>query len=187
MITDQGSQKQGEAYRDVIGDLLRYAIYHLHILRLTQTKMPVRFYVGGHPFLADNEDYGIKLAKTWYRHPMGYLTDGKQGRFHREVMQAEKGQHVDHINGNIADNRKQNLRICTHADNMRNRRLIGKNNKSGYKGVSWSKVSNKWIALINYNKKCKYLGVYHCKIEAAKAYDSAARRLFGQYAKCNLP
>jgi hypothetical protein len=69
---------------------------------------------------------------------------------------------IDHINGNPSDNRIENLRECTQAENLRN---VGKpkHNTSGIKGVSWSKAANKWEA------RCgKYLGLYETKEEAAK-------------------
>ena len=101
-------------------------------------------------------------------------------------MVTPKGMATDHINGDGLDNRKQNLRICTHAENLRNRRL-GKNNTSGYKGVSWHKLHKLWYAHISHNKKLMSLGYFKDKEEAAKAYDRKAIELFGEFAKLNFP
>lgn len=171
---------------NVVGDLFSYSLDHLKILSLhAQTKMVMKVCVGGVYFLMDNEDYlNTYKSRKWYCHPMKYLTDGRSNRFHRVIMNAPVGKSVDHIE-KITDNRKANLRICSHAENMRNRRVIGKNNTSGYKGVYWSKKMARWVANIQYDKKVKYLGSFNDKIEAARAYNSAAVAMFGQFAKCN--
>ena len=94
--------------------------------------------------------------------------------------------HVDHINGNPLDNRKSNLRICTNAENQRNRG-VNKNNTSGYKGVCWAKQNKKWKARIKHNGKLIHLGYYKDKEEAARAYDKKAKELHGEYAYLNFP
>jgi hypothetical protein len=104
----------------------------------------------------------------------------------RLIMNAPDNMVVDHINGNPLDNRKCNLRICSQRENMLNRNL-NRNNKSGYKGVSWSKRDNKWLSELQTNNKSYYLGIYKDKIEAAKAYDKKAIEFFGEYAKTNFP
>ncbi len=93
---------------------------------------------------------------------------------------------VDHINGDGLDNRRANLRPATHAQNMANRRLNA-NNKSGFKGVYWNKGSRKWHAQIACDGRKHHLGFYTSVIEAAHAYDDAATRLFGEYARINFP
>ena len=105
---------------------------------------------------------------------------------HRLMVDAPKGMHVDHINGNSLDNRKSNLRICTSAENQRNRRAT-KNNTSGYKGVGWAKQNKKWTAQIQHNGKKIHIGLYEDKEEAARAYDAKAKELHGEYAYLNFP
>tara|TARA_R110002096_G_scaffold299914_1_gene494671 strand:- start:184 stop:747 length:564 start_codon:yes stop_codon:yes gene_type:complete len=115
-------------------------------------------------------------------------------RMHREITNAPKGKMVDHINGNPLDNRKENLRVCTNQENLRNRGK-SKNNKSGYKGVSYRKKakdminehSKPWWAFIAGNGKGGYLGVYKTKEEAARVYDKKAIELFGEFAVLNFP
>lgn len=105
---------------------------------------------------------------------------------HRFILNLKKGdgQQVDHINGNGLDNRLVNLRICTHQQNQCNSGLQ-KNNTSGYKGVHWRKDCSKWYCCIYLNGKPIYLGRFECKIEAAKVYNEAAVKYYGEFARLN--
>jgi len=94
---------------------------------------------------------------------------------------------VDHINGNIWDNREQNLRPATRAQNNANR-PAPRNNKSGYKGVrADNKNPNLWICAIKIDKKTKYVATFKEKIHAAIAYDIYMKKHFGDYAYLNIP
>ena len=93
---------------------------------------------------------------------------------------------IDHINHNGLDNRRENLRICTNAENNRHRRKP-KNNTSGYKGVCWDKSKKKWRARIEKDNKNIHIGYYNILEEAARAYDAKAKELFGKYAQLNFP
>jgi hypothetical protein len=88
---------------------------------------------------------------------------------------------LDHINGDGCDNRIVNLRLATASENMRNRRRRS-DNTSGFKGVSWSKRSGRWIAHIGINRKIIHLGLFDTKEAAAAAYAEAAARLHGKFA-----
>lgn len=92
---------------------------------------------------------------------------------------------VDHINGNVLDNRKCNLRVCTHAENMRNITKRRKGNTSGYTGVS--KCGKRWAASIGDRGKTIYLGSFGNKEEAARARDLKAIELHGEFASLNFP
>jgi hypothetical protein len=105
---------------------------------------------------------------------------------HRLIMNPPKGMMVDHINGDGLDNRRANLRVCTNAENGRNQRL-SKNNKSGYKGVSWFKRDKKWRSKIKHEGKSRCIGLFDCPEKAARAYDAVAKELFGEYANLNFP
>lgn len=93
---------------------------------------------------------------------------------------------VDFINGNTLDNRKENLRLCTHKQRMRNRKPV-KNSKSGFKGVHWVEHWNTWRALITIDGEKKFLGNFNDPVEAAHAYDKAAVKFFGEFAYTNFP
>lgn len=103
---------------------------------------------------------------------------------HRQVLSVPDDMDVDHINGNGLDNRKSNLRICTTKENCSNRK-INKNNKSGFKGISWSKKGGAWSASIGVNNKRLHLGYYKNKEDAARAYNHAAKILHGEFANLN--
>jgi hypothetical protein len=93
--------------------------------------------------------------------------------------------HTDHINGNGLDNRTINLRICTHSQNLINRGA-SINNKTGYKGVSYDKNSNKFKAQIRVNKKNITLLTTNNPVDAARAYNNAAIKYFGEFAQLNV-
>jgi len=102
---------------------------------------------------------------------------------HREIMSPPQELVVDHINGDGLDNRKENLRVCTHAENIRNQKL-NRLNTTGYKGVCVNR--EKWISRIKVNGKLLYLGRYNTPEEAAQVYDEAARKYFGKFASLNF-
>lgn len=83
---------------------------------------------------------------------------------------------IDHINRIKTDNRIVNLREVTHSENMRNRGLL-KTNKSGYQGVLWSKLMNRWRACICVNNKIKHIGFYETAEEAALAYAKECEKI----------
>ena len=89
---------------------------------------------------------------------------------------------VDHSNGNPTDNRFQNLRICTNAGNTQNA-CRQKNNKSGFKGVSFDAERKQWRASIRANNVYKHLGRYQTAQEAHRAYCKAAAELHGEFAR----
>ena len=109
---------------------------------------------------------------------------GKTTYMHRIIMNAQKGQYIDHVNGNSLDNCRINLRLTNNQLNQANSK-IGKNNTSGYKGVTWNKKLNKWQAQLMFNWKHIHLGLFSNKIDAAKAYNKRARELFREYARLN--
>ena len=104
---------------------------------------------------------------------------------HRVIANAMQGQKVDHRNGNGLDNRRDNLRICTDQENMQGFKTARKNKTSQYRGVHFRVKSRRWIAQISVDKKVKHLGCFPTEEEAAKAYDEAAARYFGEFAHLN--
>jgi hypothetical protein len=93
---------------------------------------------------------------------------------------------VDHKNEDGLDNRRFNLRPATSQQNAINRGPQ-KNNTSGYKGVYYRKDTGTWRAMIRVNQRLTHLGDHINKIEAAKAYNKAAKKYFGKFARLNRP
>lgn len=143
--------------------------------------------------IVDDEDYESISQHNWSYSHYGYAVrrgktslgeDGKKIIYmHRFIIAAGAGQTVDHINGNRLDNRKENLRICTIGENLKNRK--GKNGTSKYKGVSYASDRDKWRSSISYQNKRIRIGDYDSEIEAAKAYNQKAIELHGVFARIN--
>ena len=91
---------------------------------------------------------------------------------------------IDHINGNGLDNRRANLRLATVAQNAWNSKK--RKSRSGYKGVCYDKAKRRWRAAIVHHGRRIHLGYFKEKLEAAKAYDTAAIKYFGQFAHTNF-
>lgn len=144
--------------------------------------------------IVDDADYERLSKWKWRADFKGYavrerrLRDGVGGRtirMHREIMEPAEGLQVEHINGDKADNRRENLRVCTRAENARNRRK-NVNNTTGFKGVRRHSRQNGprlWVAQVD----LVYLGCYATAEEAARAYDEAALKLHGEFAQLNFP
>ena len=107
---------------------------------------------------------------------------------HREIINPPKPMVVDHINHNGLDNRKANLRPATHQQNTFNRSYTRKKRGSSkYKGVSWTPHVKMWRVRIWLNYKRKSIGYCKDELEAAKAYDKAAKKYHGEFASLNFP
>jgi hypothetical protein len=91
---------------------------------------------------------------------------------------------VDHWDGNKLNNQKGNLRVCSHAENMRNRKP-SEGGTSIYKGVYWNKREKRWKVKLKYNSKTIYLGNFTHEIAAANCYNYWALHYFGEYAQLN--
>lgn len=137
------------------------------------------------------EDYMELRKYNWSVNSCNYASRGKKinGKkkfitMHRFIMNPPDGMQVDHINGNRLDNRRCNLRICTRSQNCSSRDSSTKN-KSGFRGVIFHSSTKKWRACIKVNQKMISLGLFHTKLEAARAYNDAAIQNFGQFARVN--
>lgn len=132
-----------------------------------------------------DEDIYYDLMKYSYHISLGYVLSSLKIRLHRYVMDYTGLDIVDHINGNKLDNRKVNLRIITHQQNMFNK-LSNCNSTSNYIGVSYNKEINKWESYITHNLKKLNLGYYEKEEEAAKSRDVATKKYYKEYGKLNF-
>ena len=106
-------------------------------------------------------------------------------KLHRLILNVTNPKiQVDHRLGDTFDNRKEMLRKCTSVENTRNQ-IIRKNNTSGYKGVCWRRDIKKWQTRICVNNKNKSVGFFKNKEKAALAYNKAALKYYGEFAKLN--
>ncbi len=105
---------------------------------------------------------------------------------HRQIMSCPRGKVVDHIDHNPLNNQRTNLRICSKGKNNLNKLPYAKGS-SKYKGVSWHYPLRKWRSQIQLNNQRHSLGYFIDEIKAAKIYDIAAKKLFGEFAHLNFP
>jgi hypothetical protein len=135
--------------------------------------------------LVDDDVYEIVKHRQWRIGVKGYVMSGKD-RLHRVVLGLSgRGNQGDHREGDKLDNRRESLRIATHAQNLWN---AGKksHNKSGFKGVYFEAWTGRFRAEIRVNKKRITLGRFHSAEKAAMAYDEAAREHHGEFARVNF-
>lgn len=137
--------------------------------------------------VVDDEDFDEVNQHKWF------LVASGNGKFyvrvrgtylHRLVTKAKSGEYIDHIDGNTLDNKKYNLRSCTNQQNVRN--CKSNRGKSRYKGVCPVSKSKSWRATLSVNMKSVHIGSFATEIEAAKAYDEAARKHYGEFARTNF-
>lgn len=139
--------------------------------------------------LIDDEDFPRVEPFTWRAREDGYIhrtwiEDGKTCHelLHRFVMDAAEDELVDHENGDRWDCQKDNLRVATYSQNAANRPTTA---DRAWKGIY--PHGNRWKARIKLEGQNVYLGSFQTSQEAAYAYDVAAKRLFGEFAKLNFP
>jgi hypothetical protein len=154
----------------------------------------------GYFSLIDDDDYmrlsqykwtamvtGQHIKRIYAYRRTGWRKDARRYQksiwLHREIMDAPKGMDVDHINHDTLDNRKQNLRLATRSQNLaNNRRPIG---ATGFRGVC--RTSSGELLPFKAQIKGEYLGTFANAVDAARAYDTAASKKFGEFARLNFP
>lgn len=157
--------------------------------------MKVIYTKKGEEIFVDDEDYEILNKRKWHSHKSSssghhlsvVTTLIEKGKSPRTIYMHQYifpwATIIDHIDGNPFNNQKSNLRLCSHLENSRNRK-IHRNNQSGYKGVY--RVRDKWRAQIRLDKKLVNIGYFLNKEDAAKAYNECARKYFGEFARLNI-
>lgn len=141
-------------------------------------------------FYFDIEDYDKIKKFCWFKdNSTGYIRSrlpisGTKISLHRIVMGAEHDEIIDHINHDLSDNRKSNLRKCTKAQNSANS-VMRIDNKSGCPGVWYDKKRNKWFAQISVKNKRINLGRFNTREDAIVAKHEAQNKYFKEFSYLN--
>ena len=143
--------------------------------------------------LVDDEDYERASQYKWHAmnkgggkyYAVGWV-DGRDVFLHVFLMNPPFGMEVDHIDGNGLNCQKSNMRLATHANNLKNMNKH-RDNTSGFKGVALHKSTGKYQANIWVDGVQHYLGLFILAEEAAHVYDDSARFYHGEFASLNFP
>lgn len=150
----------------------------------------------GHQAVIDADDAAFVADRCWHAQASrntvyamcnalraeGGIRGQKRVMMHRFLMNPDAEMQIDHINGDGLDNRRSNLRIATHAQNMQNRKLFT-NSSTGFKGVSAYNPTGLWQAKIAINGRRIWLGVFATPEAAHDAYVRASASMHGEFSK----
>ena len=144
----------------------------------------------GRVAIVDAADVPLISGRSWQCTSQGYAASGQKSNkelprciyMHRLIMKAPNDMEVDHIDGDPLNNRRANLRLATHRENMHNSKKPA-HNTSGFKGVCWNARVGKWLAYIKFQGQRKYLGNHETALLAHAAYCKAASELHGEFAR----
>jgi AP2 domain len=138
-----------------------------------------------YPLFARRTDGSLKNVYA-YRNTRN--PDGKRTvqYLHRFIMGVDGREQIDHIDGWGLNNEDENLRIVNSKQNQANSRKQARKLSSRYKGVCWDKSRSRWLSCIQVDGRHITLGRHESEVEAALAYDSAAMKYFGEFAKLNF-
>jgi hypothetical protein len=140
--------------------------------------------------IVDDQDYDLLSQWKWSAHwgetktyYASRVENGKTILMHRQILNAKSNQWVDHKDGNTLDNRRDNIRLCSRSQNMRNRK-VPVNNRLGIKGV---RVKNgRYEARIMSDKRAIFLGGFETALEATLAYNAASLKYHGEFGRLNI-
>ena len=174
-------------------DLVAEKRNRLGLYRISERQMKEIPLSKGHVAIVDDDDYEKICSHRWYALERRGGTVAMRTQhaprktiyMARQIVNAPAGMYVDHANHDTLDNRRANLRICTNAQNISNG-TPQRGRSSRYKGVSFSKSAHKWHAYIRCSPASReHLGYFENEDNAARAYNIAATRLFGEFAWLN--
>jgi hypothetical protein len=167
------------------------AIKNLNPQPYTEDENAIIVSISGYKVLIDKEDldrvanvglWHVRISNAvYFCHSINY-PKVHHIKLHRFIMNPPSNMQVDHASGDTLDNRKVNLRICTHAENQWNRKK-SINNTSGYKGVYFHRGNGKWRAKIKLNNKCLHIGYFDTPEKAYKAYCEASEKYHGEFGR----
>lgn len=136
--------------------------------------------------LVDDRDLPTVVGLRWQAaarsNGNGWYAKSSHVLMHRLLMPGVG--RVDHVNGDGLDNRRENLRPATQSQNLANQRPC-RGGSSRFKGVHWDRAKQRWMVTIRRDGRTRYVGRYDREVEAARAYNTAAVVLFGEYARLN--
>lgn len=142
--------------------------------------------------LIDDGDYARVSAHSWCAQKFGcniYAKRKEGGHLvllHRYLMRAPQGTEVHHMDGDGLNNQKSNLRLATRSENMAGFQRKQKDCSSRFRGVSWYPRYQRWVSKIGIRGRRKHLGYFDAEETAARAYDAAAHKHFGEFASPNF-
>ena len=144
----------------------------------------------GYVAIVDDEDYEELVKHKWYVSPAPNGNRAARSMnpgtiyMHRAIMNASDGIDVDHRDHDMLNNQRSNLRLCTRTQNLGNtRKKAGCTSK--FKGVHLHKACGLWCARIKIDYRYRQLGYYRNERDAARAYNKAAKKHFGEFAWLN--
>lgn len=159
---------------------------------MVDTSMKAIALTQGYEAMVDDDDYPSLVEYNWsarvrshtvYAQRAALLAEpGDIVLMHRQLLGAPSGILVDHADGNGINNCRYNIRVCSDSQNLQNRRRL-RTSSAPYKGIYYEGPS--WVARITLESRTTTLGRFRSAVEAAIAYNSAAKRVFGAFARLN--
>lgn len=135
----------------------------------------------GVEFLIDDDDFENISKYRWciYDRYLESYINGKNIKLSRFIMKADKDHHVDHINGDLLDNRKANLRLCSRYQNQQNRK-INKDNVCGHKGIQLMN-NGRYRVRIQTNGKREHIGCFERLVDAINCRREIGKESHGKF------
>jgi len=151
--------------------------------------MPEIPIIGGNSTIVSEEDYEYLIQFRWFL-VEGYAKrslNNKHSALHKEVAMriGMKGSQIDHRDRDRLNNQRENLRPATTSQNQMNQAAHVDKTYSEFKGVTYNRQKNKWVARIMRQKVRYHLGYFDTDVQAAKAFNLAAIKYHGEFAVLN--